>query len=177
MKTVKQKMVAMTVAILLGTVGTTPAGAGISVGFRPGAAGGTYVGEMSDSHTEPSLLESDAVSIDENIPSRPVQTSRGRAPVQRGTSQNTCDTNRKLAEIDLLMSRLKEVQADVKAGYQDMKAIAEFGGVVVKKLDALAKCTASNQTAKIAIAERYDVVEKILSQSVSQSTPKPKAGG
>lgn len=75
------------------------------------------------------------------------------------------------------MSRLKEVQADVKAGYQDMKAIAEFGGVVVKKLDALAKCTASNQTAKSAIAERYDVVEKILSQSVSQSTPKPKAGG
>lgn len=55
MKTVKQKMVAMTVAILLGTVGTTPAGAGISVGFGPGAAGGTYVGEMSDSDTEPSL--------------------------------------------------------------------------------------------------------------------------
>jgi len=186
MKTVKQKIVAMTVAVLLGTVWTTAAdagisirfgGGGISVGFGPGAVRGTYVGETSDSDSEASIFESDAVSVDEDIPSRPEQASRRPAPVHRVTSQNTCDTNKKLAEIDSLMSRLKEVQGDVKAGYQDIKAIAEFGGVVVKKLDALAKCTASNQTAKSAIAERYDGVEKILSQSLSQGIPEPKTGG
>jgi len=195
MKTVKQKILAMTVAVLLGTVGTTLAragvsiglggggiaigldGGGISVGFEPAAPGGTYVGEASDSDTEAPALESDALSVHEDIHSRPAHASRRPAPVQRGISQSTFDTNKKLAEIDSLMSRLKEVQEDVKAGYQDIKAIAEFGGVVMKKLDDLAKCTASNQTAKSAIAERYDGVKKILSESLSQDVPKPKAGG